>query len=61
MEKLLTINELAALLAIPRSTLYQWRYRGEGPPATKVGKHLRYSETAVSRWLESQTDQRGAA
>ncbi|MGH8936884.1 MAG: DNA-binding protein [Acidimicrobiia bacterium] len=27
---------------MPAATLYQWRYRGEGPRGFRVGKHLRY-------------------
>ena len=46
-----TPTELAAILGVPLSTLYQWRYKGEGPPACKVGRHLRYRREAVERWL----------
>ncbi|HEY8503140.1 MAG TPA: helix-turn-helix domain-containing protein [Gemmataceae bacterium] len=46
----LTPDELATRLRIPRATLYQWRYRGEGPRAVKVGRHLRYRLADVERW-----------
>src|SRR4051812_13003699 len=45
-----TPRELAARLKIPLKTLYAWRYRGEGPPALKVGRHLRYRARDVERW-----------
>jgi hypothetical protein len=31
-------------------TLYQWKWRGEGPPVRKVGKWLRYDPAAVRKW-----------
>lgn len=53
---LLTTAELAGYLRVPRSTLYGWRYRGVGPPAIRVGRHLRYRTCDVERWLELQTE-----
>ncbi|WEV77730.1 helix-turn-helix domain-containing protein [Janibacter cremeus] len=46
---------MATFLGIPVGTLYDWRCRGEGPPAFKVGRRLRYRETDVFAWLEEQT------
>ena len=37
----LTPVELAELLWLPLSTIYQWRYQRIGPPGFRVGKHLR--------------------
>ena len=42
----------AAYLGIPKSTLHYWRSRREGPPAFKVGRHLRYMPSEVRKWLE---------
>ena len=39
-----------AYLAVPVGTLYQWRHRGEGPPAIRLGRHLRYDPDSVHRW-----------
>jgi excisionase family DNA binding protein len=50
-EKLMTISELAQFLDIPDATLYQWRYRGEGPPGLKLGRHVRYRPASVKKWL----------
>ncbi|HUG09109.1 MAG TPA: helix-turn-helix domain-containing protein [Acidimicrobiia bacterium] len=41
-ERLLTVAELARYLGVPVGTLYQWRYRSEGPPRFRVGRHVRY-------------------
>lgn len=43
--------ELANWLGIPVGTLYQWRHRGTGPPALKLGRHLRYRRSETERWL----------
>jgi predicted DNA-binding transcriptional regulator AlpA len=41
---ILTIDQAAAYLAIPRATLHTWRTRraGFGPRAVKIGGSLRY-------------------
>jgi len=49
---------VAELLGVPVKTLYRWRYLGEGPRGYRIGRHVRYSRAAVSRWLEKQADER---
>jgi excisionase family DNA binding protein len=44
-------EELAAWLGVPRSSVYEWRYRRTGPPGVKVGKHVRFRRVDVERWL----------
>lgn len=53
-EDLWTPPETAAFLGVPVATLYQWRRRGYGPPAIRVGRHLRYEPAAVRAWLAAQ-------
>ncbi|RBM20132.1 excisionase [Prauserella sp. PE36] len=48
--RLWTVEEVAAYLGVPVKTLYQWKWRGEGPPVRKIGRHLRYVPAAVRRW-----------
>ena len=50
---------LSRYLGIPVATLYQWRQRDEGPPAVRLGKHLRYRPEAVKEWLRSQEEPDG--
>jgi excisionase family DNA binding protein len=50
-EGLLDPEEVATLLKIPVKTLYAWRYTRTGPPALKVGKHLRYRASEIDEWL----------
>lgn len=42
MTQLITIDEVAEYLQIPVATLYQWRHKGTGPKALKLGRHLRH-------------------
>jgi len=57
-DRLMTLPELSELLGVPVATLYRWRYRGEGPPGYRVGRHVRYRRATVEAWLETQADQR---
>ena len=45
-------EEAAAFLRVPVGTLYAWRYKGQGPPASRVGRHLRYRRSDVEEWLD---------
>ncbi len=63
LDHLLTAQDLAAYLDVPLTTLYAWRYRGEGPAGFRVGKHLRYRRSDVEQWIrervgESQPNRR---
>jgi excisionase family DNA binding protein len=51
---LMTLREVAQYLRIPEKSLYGWRHKRLGPPAARVGKHLRYRRTDVDRWLAEQ-------
>jgi excisionase family DNA binding protein len=48
---LLTPDAVAKRLGIPVKTLYWWRTTGVGPPAYRLGRHLRYSEADIEAWL----------
>jgi excisionase family DNA binding protein len=53
--ELITSQQLAEVLGIPLATVYQWRMRGTGPRAIKVGKHVRYRVSDVADWLDAHT------
>jgi excisionase family DNA binding protein len=56
MEELLTIEELAGKLKVPKSWVYS-RTRETGPgslPRLKTGKYLRFEEGAVMEWLRGR-------
>jgi hypothetical protein len=50
-QELWTIQQVSNFLRVPVGSLYQWRHKGYGPPAWRVGKQLRYDAAAVRRWL----------
>ncbi|HVK24982.1 MAG TPA: helix-turn-helix domain-containing protein [Actinokineospora sp.] len=51
-----SVEDVSAFLGVPVKTLYQWKWRGEGPPVRKVGRHLRYDPDAVTAWFNEGTD-----
>ncbi len=52
---LMTSAEVSAETGVPKRTLDQWRYLGEGPPYVKLGRHVRYRRGDVDRWLDEST------
>ena len=60
-ERLLTVVEVAELLKVPISWVYERsRRRGAAQiPHFKLGKYLRFSEQAVLKWLEGLENKGG--
>jgi len=53
--KLLNVQEVAELLGVKKSTIYQWTHQGF-IPYVKVGKLVRFKPDAVMKWLnETET------
>jgi len=53
--RLLSLDDVAALLQVPKATIYNWRSRGDScPRAIKVGRHLRFRESDVRAWMDEQ-------
>jgi excisionase family DNA binding protein len=50
-DDLLTLDEVAALLRVPRSWIYE-RIRRKLIPHVKLGKYLRFPRRALLRWVE---------
>lgn len=50
-DPLLTVEELAAYLSIPRQSVYILRHRRKAPPAIKFGGTVRFRKSAVDAWL----------
>lgn len=53
-DRLWSVEDVSAYLGVPVKTLYQWKWRGEGPPVRKIGRHLRYDPRAVKVWATSE-------
>ena len=58
-DQLLSPVAVSDYLDVPVATLYQWRSHGTGPPAIRVGRHLRYRAEALERWLDQQSADAG--
>jgi excisionase family DNA binding protein len=52
LDPLLTVADAAAILRMPRSTIYEW-CRG-GMPHYKLGRHIRFDERLLAAWVESR-------
>jgi predicted DNA-binding transcriptional regulator AlpA len=50
----LTPKETAARLKVSSSWLAKARMRGDGPPYIRVGRSIRYPESALSQWMKSR-------
>jgi excisionase family DNA binding protein len=56
LDELLSAQDLADYLDVPLSTLYDWRWRGEGPKGFRAGKHIRYRRADIEEWIQRQLD-----
>ena len=50
-DEVLTIEELASYLKVPKSTLYKLVREGK-VPCQKIGRHWRFRKGAIDNWLE---------
>lgn len=59
---ILTIDEAADYLSIPKATLYTWRTRrvGFGPRAVKMGGCLRYRCADLDAWIVDHLEPAGS-
>jgi len=54
MNKLLTPQEVADLLSVRKSTIYQWTHQGY-IPFVKLGKFVRFNQDKVMEWVERKS------
>jgi predicted DNA-binding transcriptional regulator AlpA len=52
----LSIEDLATRLGVRVPAIYGQRYRGEGPPAMKVGRCLRFRLSDVEAWEDERIE-----
>ena len=55
-DEILTTDEVAALLKIPKATLYKWVSQGTAPPFYKIGRVNRWKRSAVMAWFDTHLD-----
>ncbi len=53
---LLTPDEVASYLRIPRRTVDGWRQFGTGPPFVRLGRAIRYSAPELLTWIAALTE-----
>jgi len=54
MNRLLTPEQIAELLGVKQSTIYQWTHQGF-IPHVKVGRLVRFREADIEKWLEKRS------
>ena len=52
-ERLWTVEDVSEYLGVPVETLYAWRKRRKGPPASRIGRHLRYEPADVRAYVRA--------
>ena len=58
-EVLLTLAGLSDRWDVSPKVIYGMRYRGEAPPAIRVGRELRFRVADVEAWEEGRRDNGG--
>ena len=53
-DSLWDVADVAAYLRVPVEAVCRWRKQRTGPPAARVGRHLRYDPAAVRAWFADQ-------
>lgn len=54
MNRLMTVKELAEVLAMSKSTLYERAKRGTIPAINTGGSDIRFDPYAIAQWLKSR-------
>ena len=53
---LLTADDVAALLSLPRSSVYEYARRRHDPlPSVLIGRHRRFDRGQLERWLSMRS------
>ena len=55
-DSIMTIEEVAAYLKIPKSTVYILAQEGK-IPCQKVGRHWRFKREVIDRWMEHRNEE----
>jgi excisionase family DNA binding protein len=54
-EPLPTADQVAGLLGVPRSSIYEYARRRRDPlPSIEIGRHRRFYRADLERWLAEQ-------
>ena len=50
-ERLIPVDDVAAILAVSRRTVFRWSDVGKMPPPLRIGGSIRWRLTDVRRWI----------
>lgn len=53
MDKLLTVDDVARILDVKKSTIYQWTHM-RLIPYIKMGRFVRFREKEIEKWLKAK-------
>jgi excisionase family DNA binding protein len=53
-----SIEDLAEYLGVPVTTIFDWRVDGKGPCGVCVGRHVKFIQSDVLAWIETQREVR---
>jgi DNA-binding transcriptional MerR regulator len=56
-DEYLTNHDLSTRYKVPLETIRKWRATGYGPPAARLGRHVRYRRSDVLRWEQERAGQ----
>ena len=56
MDRLLTIDQLSAILQVKKATIYSWTFTRK-IPFVKIKGALRFKEQAISKWVDEQEEE----
>lgn len=54
--QLLDIRQVADRCGVHPQTIHQMRYRGDGPPAVRIGRKLKFRPEDIEAWIESRRE-----
>jgi len=60
-DRLLSTSEVAEILDVSVATLRWWIHNGTAPDHFKIGRHIKFRESDVLRWLEARRRRGGIA
>jgi excisionase family DNA binding protein len=60
-DRLLSTSKLAEMLGVSVATLRWWIHNGTAPDHFKIGRHIKFRESDVLRWLEARRRRGGTA
>ena len=55
-DPLLTVDELAVYLSVPKQSIFLMRHPRQAPPALNIGSGISFRKSAVDDWLAEHAE-----